>query len=55
MQKKYLIIMFSSLCVQAAQKGVIGITLVTSWFVPISNAKHNRNAALRALDFVLGW
>ncbi|XP_059431255.1 beta-glucosidase 13-like isoform X1 [Corylus avellana] len=40
---------------QATQKGVIGITLDASWFVPISNAEHNRNAALRALDFALGW
>lgn len=40
---------------QASQKGIIGITLVSSWFVPYSNAKHNKDAALRALDFYLGW
>ncbi|KAB1227612.1 Beta-glucosidase 12 [Morella rubra] len=40
---------------QAAQKGVIGISLVSHWMVPYSNAKHNRNAALRSLDFMLGW
>ncbi|KAJ8760062.1 hypothetical protein K2173_010918 [Erythroxylum novogranatense] len=40
---------------QATQKGVIGITLVTNWFVPYSNAKHNRNAAKRAIDFMFGW
>jgi beta-glucosidase len=41
--------------VQAAQKGVIGITLISHWMVPFSDAKHNRYAALRALDFMLGW
>ncbi|KAK9924834.1 hypothetical protein M0R45_033182 [Rubus argutus] len=40
---------------QASQKGVIGITLVTHWFIPISKAKHHKNAALRSLDFMLGW
>ncbi|XP_062171754.1 beta-glucosidase 12-like [Alnus glutinosa] len=40
---------------QAEQKGVIGITLVTSWFVPFSDSTDNRNAAQRALDFTLGW
>ncbi|XP_059429574.1 beta-glucosidase 12-like [Corylus avellana] len=40
---------------QTAQKGIIGITLVSHWMVPFSDAKHNRNAALRALDFMLGW
>ncbi|GMN57300.1 hypothetical protein TIFTF001_026409 [Ficus carica] len=40
---------------QASQKGVIGITLLANWFVPYSNAKHNQNAALRALDFMFGW
>ncbi|OWM73454.1 hypothetical protein CDL15_Pgr026553 [Punica granatum] len=40
---------------QASQKGVIGITLVTSWFEPYSNSVKDRNAAERALDFQLGW
>ncbi|XP_040991054.1 beta-glucosidase 12-like [Juglans microcarpa x Juglans regia] len=40
---------------QAKQKGIIGITLVSGWVLPYSNAKHNRNAALRALDFSFGW
>ena len=40
---------------QAAQKGVIGITLVSYWMVPLSNANENQNAAQRALDFMLGW
>ncbi|WRX34757.1 Glycoside hydrolase family 1 - like 10 [Theobroma cacao] len=37
---------------QATQKGIIGITLVSHWFVPFSNARHHKNAALRALDFM---
>ncbi|KAF8041057.1 hypothetical protein BT93_B3086 [Corymbia citriodora subsp. variegata] len=40
---------------QASQKGVIGITLISHWFVPYSDAKHNLNAVQRALDFMLGW
>ncbi|KAE8037054.1 hypothetical protein FH972_009679 [Carpinus fangiana] len=40
---------------QNAQKGIIGITLVSHWMVPFSDAKSNRNAALRALDFMFGW
>ncbi|XP_021277975.1 beta-glucosidase 12-like [Herrania umbratica] len=40
---------------QATQKGIIGITLVSHWFVPFSNARHHKNAALRALDFMFGW
>ncbi|XP_030953635.1 beta-glucosidase 12-like [Quercus lobata] len=40
---------------QAAQKGVIGITIVSHWFVPFSDAKKDQDAALRALDFMLGW
>nr|XP_023876364.1 beta-glucosidase 12-like [Quercus suber] len=39
---------------QIAQKGIIGITLVSHWFVPISNARHDHDAALRALDFMFG-
>ncbi|KAA8528127.1 hypothetical protein F0562_035622 [Nyssa sinensis] len=40
---------------QASQNGKIGITLVTRWFVPFSDARHHHNAALRAFDFVFGW
>ncbi|KAI4340552.1 hypothetical protein MLD38_025377 [Melastoma candidum] len=40
---------------QALQRGKIGITLVCHWMVPYSDAKHNINAASRALDFMLGW
>ncbi|KAJ8459125.1 hypothetical protein OPV22_032051 [Ensete ventricosum] len=37
------------------QKGMIGITLVTHWFVPYSNSKADEDAASRALDFMFGW
>ncbi|CAL9007584.1 unnamed protein product [Prunus brigantina] len=40
---------------QASQNGVIGITLVSDWFEPLSEEKENKNAALRALDFMFGW
>ncbi|KAL7126073.1 hypothetical protein ABFS83_14G161100 [Erythranthe nasuta] len=37
------------------QKGQIGITIVTHWFVPYSNSRLDVIAAQRALDFVFGW
>ncbi|KAK8498213.1 hypothetical protein V6N11_062090 [Hibiscus sabdariffa] len=40
---------------EATQKGMIGITLVTYWFVPVSKAKHHQSAASRAMDFMFGW
>ncbi|GER45179.1 beta-glucosidase-like protein [Striga asiatica] len=40
---------------KATQKGEIGITLVTHWFVPYSNTTLDIKAAQRALDFVYGW
>ncbi|CAL8989655.1 unnamed protein product [Prunus brigantina] len=40
---------------QAYQKGVIGITVVTPWFEPASEAKEDIDAAFRALDFIYGW
>ncbi|PQP97964.1 beta-glucosidase 12-like [Prunus yedoensis var. nudiflora] len=36
--------------VQASQKGLIGITLVSHWFEPISEAPHHRNAATRFME-----
>ncbi|KAL3718690.1 hypothetical protein ACJRO7_003761 [Eucalyptus globulus] len=40
---------------QESQKGKIGITLVSQWMVPYSDAKRDKNATSRALDFMLGW
>ncbi|KAJ1377066.1 Glycosyl hydrolases family 1, N-terminal conserved site, partial [Sesbania bispinosa] len=40
---------------QESQKGVIGITLVSHWFVPFSDNKLDQNAAKRAIDFMFGW
>ncbi|CAN0902044.1 Beta-glucosidase 24 [Linum grandiflorum] len=40
---------------QAEQKGIIGITLVSSWFIPYSKSKQDIAARRRALDFSLGW
>ncbi|GLJ47732.1 hypothetical protein SUGI_1008130 [Cryptomeria japonica] len=40
---------------QAVQKGLIGITIVTHWFVPYSNSLSDRKAAQRAIDFMFGW
>ncbi|XP_017973289.1 PREDICTED: beta-glucosidase 12 isoform X2 [Theobroma cacao] len=40
---------------QASQKGKIGITIITNWFIPKSDATADRKAASRALDFLFGW
>jgi beta-glucosidase len=40
---------------QASQNGLIGITLVINWFVPLSENKLNQKAAERAVDFMFGW
>lgn len=40
---------------QASQKGLIGITLVSLWFEPLSDTKQDKDAASRAVDFMLGW
>jgi beta-glucosidase len=40
---------------QAVQKGKVGITLVTNWYVPFSHSKPDNAAAKRAIDFMLGW
>ncbi|ONH92263.1 hypothetical protein PRUPE_8G165700 [Prunus persica] len=40
---------------QVSQKGSIGITLNTDWFVPVSDEKKDKDAASRALDFSYGW
>lgn len=40
---------------QASQKGIIGITLVTNYYVPRSQIASSKKAALRSIDFMLGW
>ncbi|CAM0904207.1 unnamed protein product [Alopecurus aequalis] len=40
---------------QAVQKGEIGITLVSNWYVPFSPSNSDNDAAIRAIDFELGW
>jgi len=35
--------------------GKIGITLMSHWFVPMSNSKSDKAAARRSMDFMLGW
>ncbi|KAK1551795.1 hypothetical protein Q3G72_004941 [Acer saccharum] len=41
---------------QAYQKGQIGITIVTNWFIPKSaNSVADQKAVYRMLDFLFGW
>ncbi|KAF7824021.1 beta-glucosidase 12-like [Senna tora] len=40
---------------QVSQGGLIGIALVSNWFLPFSNNKLDHRAARRALDFMVGW
>ncbi|XP_027355483.1 cyanogenic beta-glucosidase-like isoform X2 [Abrus precatorius] len=40
---------------QASQNGLIGITLNSDWYVPISEKKSDYDAARRGLDFMFGW
>jgi beta-glucosidase len=40
---------------QGVQKGKIGITLVSHWCTPFSNSKSDVAAAIRQVDFMLGW
>ncbi|KAL8479853.1 hypothetical protein ACS0TY_026701 [Phlomoides rotata] len=37
------------------QKGKIGITFASYWFVPLDDTTENRKAKDRAMDFMLGW
>ncbi|KAG4967165.1 hypothetical protein JHK82_032881 [Glycine max] len=40
---------------QTSQKGLIGITLNSDWYVPVSKEKSDQDAARRGLDFMFGW
>ncbi|KAM3329683.1 hypothetical protein ACQJBY_026615 [Aegilops geniculata] len=40
---------------QASQKGHIGITLLTGWYAPATNASQDAAAATRMNDFHIGW
>ncbi|XP_020215280.1 cyanogenic beta-glucosidase [Cajanus cajan] len=40
---------------QESQKGIIGITLVANWFLPLRDTKYDQKAAERAIDFMFGW
>ncbi|KAI5603178.1 hypothetical protein BDE02_01G202700 [Populus trichocarpa] len=41
---------------QVSQKGKIGITIVTNWFIPKSpKSEEDIKAAYRELDFLFGW
>ncbi|KAL2657137.1 hypothetical protein AAZV13_04G163200 [Glycine max] len=42
-------------CMQASQKGLIGITLNSDWYVPVSKEKSDQDVACRGLDFMFGW
>ncbi|WVZ02107.1 hypothetical protein V8G54_022913 [Vigna mungo] len=37
------------------QNGVIGITLYSTWYEPLSDSKLDRKAAERAMEFLFGW
>ncbi|KAJ8485107.1 hypothetical protein OPV22_017592 [Ensete ventricosum] len=39
----------------ASQRGEIGITLISHWFVPYENSKSDADAVARALDFMFRW
>ncbi|XP_073220225.1 beta-glucosidase 12-like isoform X2 [Cicer arietinum] len=40
---------------QASQKGMIGITLVSHWMMPLYDTKLDHDAAQRSIDFMFGW
>ncbi|XP_057833519.1 beta-glucosidase 12 [Cryptomeria japonica] len=40
---------------QKKQKGLIGVTVVTHWFIPYTNSISDQKATRRILDFYLGW
>ena len=42
-------------CLQKSQKGQIGVTYATHWFLPKIKTPEGLKAPYRALDFMLGW
>jgi beta-glucosidase len=40
---------------QESQKGSIGMSLVAEWVIPNSETRQDKVAALRSLDFIIGW
>ncbi|PNX81698.1 beta-glucosidase 24-like protein, partial [Trifolium pratense] len=38
-----------------SENGVIGITMVANWYLPLSDSKSDQKAAQRAIDFMYGW
>ncbi|KAG2645003.1 hypothetical protein PVAP13_2KG392505 [Panicum virgatum] len=40
---------------QAAQRGQVGITLPSHWFVPNTDTAADRRAVQRCLDYMYGW
>ncbi|KAK9941277.1 hypothetical protein M0R45_017890 [Rubus argutus] len=40
---------------QESQKGSIGLSLVAEWVIPNSETRQDKVAALRSLDFIIGW
>nr|POE76011.1 furostanol glycoside 26-o-beta-glucosidase [Quercus suber] len=37
------------------QGGEVGISIVTQWFEPHGDTRHDKDAAERAFDFLVGW
>ncbi|RCV12244.1 hypothetical protein SEVIR_2G265100v4 [Setaria viridis] len=40
---------------QPSQRGQIGITVVTNWYVPNTDSAEDRKAVQRSLDYIYGW
>ncbi|CAI9100500.1 OLC1v1037616C1 [Oldenlandia corymbosa var. corymbosa] len=40
---------------QPHQKGIIGMSNVAIWMVPLTNSSQDGRASIRALDFMFGW